>query len=134
MRVPHATTSAALVRHEISADLALRGIAPDSIDEVVLVASELVGNAVRHTHSASDTGLTVDWALDDAGVTVQVADPSPAAPTPRTAGATETGGRGMHIVEALADHWGVRPTDGGKRVWAHIPVRHVQREPALSGR
>jgi anti-sigma regulatory factor (Ser/Thr protein kinase) len=134
MRVPHATTSAALVRHELSADLALRGIDPDSIDEVVLVASELVGNAVRHTHSVNGTGLAVDWALDDAGVTVQVADPSPAAPAPRDAADTEAGGRGLHIVEALADDWGVRPTDGGKRVWAHIPVRHAQREPALSGR
>ena len=134
MRVPHATTSAALVRHELSADLALRGIDPDSIDEVVLVASELVGNAVRHTHGANGNGLAVDWTLDEAGVTVQVADPSPAAPAPRDPADTEASGRGLHIVQALADDWGVRPTDGGKRVWAHIPIRTGRGEPAMSGR
>jgi len=134
MRVPHATTSAALVRHELSADLALRGIAPDSIDEVVLVASELVGNAVRHTHSANGTGVGVDWALDDAGVTIWVSDTSPAAPAPREPTASEPGGRGLHIVQALSDNWGVRRTDGGKRVWAHVPVRLLRGEPAMSGR
>jgi anti-sigma regulatory factor (Ser/Thr protein kinase) len=134
MQVPHATTSAALVRHEISADLALHGIDPASIEEVVLVASELVGNAVRHTHSANGTGLGVDWSLDDAGVTVQVSDPSAAEPAPRSPDESESGGRGLRIVEALADHWGVRPTDGGKRVWAHVPVRHGRDDPALSGR
>lgn len=134
MRVPHATTSAALVRHELSADLALHGIDPDSIAEIVLVASELVGNAVRHTHSVNGTGLAVDWALDDVGVTVQVADPSSAVPAPRAPGETEAGGRGLHIVEALADDWGVRPTDGGKRVWAHIPVRAASGHAVPSGR
>jgi anti-sigma regulatory factor (Ser/Thr protein kinase) len=131
--VPHATTSAALVRHELSADLALRGIDPDSIDMVVLVASELVGNAVRHTPTA-DGGLVVDWTIDGGGVTVQVADPSPAAPAPRDPADTEPGGRGLRIVQALADDWGVRPTDGGKRVWAHVPVRAARRLPAMSGR
>lgn len=127
MRVPHATASAALVRHELSADLALRGIDPDSIAEVALVASELVGNAVRHTHSSNGCGLGVDWALDDAGVTVQVSDPSATAPAPRRPSANEPGGRGLHIVAALADDWGVRPDDGGKRVWAHVPVRQAAR-------
>jgi anti-sigma regulatory factor (Ser/Thr protein kinase) len=134
MQVPHVTTSAALVRHELSADLALRGIDPESIEEVVLVASELVGNAVRHTHSANSSALGVDWSLDDAGVTIQVSDPSAVAPTPRSPRETESGGRGLRIVEALADHWGVRPTDGGKRVWAHVPVRHTSGESALSAR
>ncbi|HEU5005869.1 MAG TPA: ATP-binding protein [Jatrophihabitantaceae bacterium] len=134
MQVPHATTSAALVRHELSADLALHGIAPESIEEVVLVASELVGNAVRHTHSPEGTGVGVDWALDDAGVTIWVSDTSPAAPAPRNPAPNETGGRGLHIVQALTDNWGVRLTNGGKRVWAHVPVRLVRGEPAMSGR
>jgi anti-sigma regulatory factor (Ser/Thr protein kinase) len=129
VRVPHDTHSAALVRHELSAELALRGIDPESIDEVVLVASELVGNAVRHTMAVDGCGLGVDWSLDDEGVTVQVSDSSTTPPAPRTPSDSEPGGRGMHIVEALADDWGVRPAASGKWVWAHIPVRH----PAASG-
>lgn len=125
MRVPHDTHSAALVRHELGAELALRGVDPQSIDAVVLVASELVGNAVRHTTAADGVGLAVDWALDDRGITVQVCDPSPVPPAPRNPSTTEPGGRGLRIVEALADDWGVRPTSDGKRVWAHVPVRHL---------
>ena len=76
MRVPHATDSAALVRHELSADLALHGVPAECIDEVVLVASELIGNAVRHTMAVDGLGLAVEWSVDPDGVTVQVSDPS----------------------------------------------------------
>ena len=122
MRVPHATDSAALVRHELSADLALHGVPPECIDEVVLVASELVGNAVRHTMAVDGLGLAVEWSVDPDGVTVQVSDPSSVPPAPRTPSTTEPGGRGLWIVEALADDWGVRREGAGKRVWAHVPL------------
>ena len=50
--------------------------------------------------------------------------PPPAVPpAPRTPATTEPGGRGLQIVEALADDWGVRREGAGKRVWAHVP-RH----------
>lgn len=129
MQVPHATNSAALVRRELSADLASHGIDAESIDEVVLVASELVGNAVRHTHAVEGIDVGVDWTLADDAVTVQVSDPSAVAPTRRDPSATEPGGRGLQIVAALSDDWGVRPSGHGKRVWAHVPVRHA----ALAG-
>jgi two-component sensor histidine kinase len=122
MRVPLATASAALVRHRISADLAAHGVSPDSIDEVILVASELIGNAVRHTRPSGGQDLGVDWTLDPAGVTVQVSDFSPALPAPRRPDATETSGRGLRVVDALCDDWGTRATGAGKQVWAHLPA------------
>jgi len=34
----------------------------------------------------------------------------------------ETSGRGLLIVDALAERWGVRPRDPGKTVWAHLAI------------
>ena len=37
--------------------------------------------------------------------------------------APEVGGRGLRIVEALAERWGSDPLDAGKVVWAELPCR-----------
>jgi two-component sensor histidine kinase len=89
---------------------------------IILVASELVGNAVLHSNSAQSTVLEVNWDVDDTGVTVCVADSSTKLPRRREAQDDEVGGRGLAIIDAVADVWGVdcRPT--GKQVWAHVPV------------
>lgn len=120
MQVRHEPSSAALVRSRLSEDLVSQGIDTDSIDEVVLVASELVGNAVRHTPPGP---LDITWDIDPGGVTVRVADPSSTLPTLRAPLETEPGGRGLTIVAAVSDDWGAYPLGSGKRVWAHVPVR-----------
>lgn len=126
MLVRHEPSSAAVVRRTLAADLAGRGIDADSIDEIVLVASELVGNAVRHTTApAAAQPLDVTWTVDAAGVTVWVADPSTDVPRPRVPGNSEPGGRGLTIIAAVADDWGVKRLASGKRVWAHVPVGRV---------
>jgi anti-sigma regulatory factor (Ser/Thr protein kinase) len=122
MQVRHEPSSAALVRRRLRAELAREGIDADSIDEVVLVASELVGNAVRHTPTGP---LEVTWEIDADGVTVRVADPSSILPTLRTPLDSEPRGRGLTIVAAVSDDWGAYPLGSGKRVWAHVPVRRA---------
>jgi serine/threonine-protein kinase RsbW len=121
--VRHEPMSAALIRHRIAEDLNDHGISPDSIDEVVLVASELVGNAIRHAQPSASGTITVSWDVDDSGVTIRVADASDESPRPRIASADEPGGRGLTIVEAMADDWGYQRSQHGKEVWAHVPVR-----------
>lgn len=125
IQVRHEPTSAGLVRRRIGADLAERGIEPESIDEVVLVISELVGNAVRHTPMDAADPLAVRWELDSDGVLVEVTDASTEPPRPRTPGSDEPSGRGLQIVAAMADDWGVVPLHSGKRVWAHVPVHRA---------
>ncbi len=122
LAVRHDPASAALVRRAIAADLAERHIPAAAAQDVVLVASELVGNAVVHARAGSGDQLAVTWQVVPGAVTVEVGDPSPELPQLRTASDSATGGRGLHIVEAIADAWGVRRTSHGKQVWARVPV------------
>jgi two-component sensor histidine kinase len=120
----HEPASAALVRHRIAADLTTSGVSSDSVDEVALVVSELVGNAIRHARPSAAGTLQVDWDIDDtSGLIVRVADPSDATPQPRTPTADEPGGRGLAIVAAVAEEWGYRRSERGKEVWARVPIR-----------
>lgn len=87
-------------------------------DDVVLVADELVGNAVEHAGTALDVSLDVhDW-----GVAVQVRDcgeDTTAVPgKPPAAGEDDEGGRGLFLVDVLASAWGVQRDEKGKRVIA----------------
>ena len=122
LAVRHDPTSAALVRHSIADDLAGNGIDSDSIDDVVLVASELVGNAVTHASAGFERGLDVTWDVERDAVVIRVLDGSPDLPRQRSTDATATSGRGLTIVAALADDWGVRRNEHGKQVWARIAI------------
>jgi anti-sigma regulatory factor (Ser/Thr protein kinase) len=129
--VLHETTSAALVRHQLQEDLTGHGVAEAAQDEVVLVASELVGNAIRHTAVAASGRLEIQWDFDPTGVVVSVSDASPEYPQRRRAAPDALTGRGLTIIEALSDDWGVVPTRTGKRVWAHIPTRGASQPDTL---
>lgn len=123
MRVRHEPASAALVRHGLAADLLAHGVPPESVDEAVLVASELVGNAIRHAPVEQDH-LDVHWSVDGETMTISVADRAPGRPRLRNAGIDEPSGRGLAIVDALSQEWGVDDADGdGKRVWARLALR-----------
>jgi anti-sigma regulatory factor (Ser/Thr protein kinase) len=122
LAVRHDPTSAALVRRSIANDLAGNGIDDDSIDDVVLVASELVGNAVIHAPARLDSGLNVTWEVEPDAVVVRVLDGSPDLPRQRSTNDNETGGRGLTIVAALAADWGVRRNARGKQVWARVAI------------
>jgi PAS domain S-box-containing protein len=87
---------------------------PDTRDTVVLLTSELLTNAVRHGRAGA-VRLRLLGFHDR--VTVEVTDRSTREPRIRTAGVYDESGRGLMLVEALAQAWGTRPTSGGKTVW-----------------
>jgi anti-sigma regulatory factor (Ser/Thr protein kinase) len=124
LAVAYEPASAARVRHSITDDLVSEQVTPDSIDDVVLVASELVGNAVLHAPAGVSSALDVMWDIEPDAVVVQVLDGSPELPRQRSTNENETGGRGLRIVAALASDWGVRRSAGGKQVWARVPIAH----------
>ena len=121
--VRHDSASAAFVRRQLADDLTQYDLSSDVIDDVILVASELVGNAVRHTSVSRSGTLDVSWDVDATGVRVCVADPSSTKPRTRVASPGATSGRGLRIVDAVSDDWGVECAAHGKRVWAHVPAR-----------
>jgi anti-sigma regulatory factor (Ser/Thr protein kinase) len=87
----------------------------DRLDDVLLVFSELVTNAVIHAGSAESVLVR----LDEAAVTVVVVDASPSSPQMRTGG-DASGGFGLRIVDQLATEWGWEQAGTGKQVWATV--------------
>ena len=83
-----------------------------------LIATELVANVVRHAHTTME--FTV--ALRDGRLSVTVRDGSRRLPHPATPDRSDPGGRGLHLIRALTDAWGVMPTTDGKVVWTRLPT------------
>ncbi len=123
MLVRQSAASVAAVRRSIAADLMHSGVDEDCVHDVTLVASELVGNAVRHADLAPEDELGISWTLSATNVTVSVADGSDREPHLRLVSAEEPSGRGLAIVDQLASTWGVEYLQRGKRVWARVPIR-----------
>lgn len=108
-----ASVQAASQARHVVRDLLRQGHRPDLVDTACLLTSELVTNAVVHAGAAVE--LVVD--LDRARLAVEVIDASEVGPTPREAQPLDTGGRGLAMVEHLADAWGVTEVVPGKSVW-----------------
>jgi anti-sigma regulatory factor (Ser/Thr protein kinase) len=90
-----------------------------ALDTAELLTSELVTNAVVHVGSSSELVITTM----DGGVRVEVTDHDGRLPAIETAGADATHGRGLAIVDALADAWGVDGrADNGKTVWFELSL------------
>ncbi|CAL9551861.1 ATP-binding protein [Streptomyces sp. enrichment culture] len=106
--------------------LAGSGIRADEplAETLVLLVSELVTNAVVHTGRSAVLRLvlpgTVAGEAEEATVRLEVDDASDRAPVPRCAGGEATGGRGLALVDGLADRWGWSREGTGKRIWCEL--------------
>lgn len=101
---------------------------PDRLaDEVVVVVSELVTNAV--VHAGTDVDLVCRLEPDSGSCVVEVSDRHPSRAPARHTGDTDGDvpeyGRGLRLVTALADEWGVTYRTGAKTVWARLPVHRA---------
>jgi len=89
----------------------------DITDDVLLVITELVNNAVTHAHTSCELRLSVS----PVALRIEVIDEGPGTPDPLPPSATRNHGRGLHLVDALTAAWGFEPIDtGGKMVWAEL--------------
>ncbi|SHI13039.1 PAS domain S-box-containing protein [Streptomyces sp. 3214.6] len=77
-----------------------------------LLASELVGNVVRHAKGPARLRL-----LQDVNLICEVFDGSLTMPRIRRATDTDEGGRGLQLITALSQRWGTRYTKKGKCIW-----------------
>ncbi|MDH6132461.1 serine phosphatase RsbU (regulator of sigma subunit)/anti-sigma regulatory factor (Ser/Thr protein kinase) [Kitasatospora sp. MAA4] len=108
------------LRGELRDALRRWGVA-ELIDTAELLASELVTNAIRHTDR--DAMFTARLYREDGReprLRIEVEDESDLWPQRRTPGEQASSGRGLMLVEALADAWGVEPRGSGKRMWFEL--------------
>lgn len=101
------------IRGRLSADLDTH-----TLVDVLLVVGELVGNAYIHTTSPRELRVR----RSDVGVLVEVSDGDVQHPQEMDSSDDRWGGRGIQVLIELATSWGVRLEDGGKVVWALLPL------------
>ncbi|RPK60882.1 hypothetical protein EES43_16655 [Streptomyces sp. ADI96-02] len=108
-------------------------------ETLILLISELVTNAVVHTGCPAVLRMLFGAAGGSCGtVRVEVADASDRPPLQRHAAGEDTNGRGLELVDGLADRWGWQPEGAGKRIWCEIdrggPAAFPARqEPSVTG-
>ncbi|GAA4907440.1 anti-sigma regulatory factor (Ser/Thr protein kinase) [Nonomuraea thailandensis] len=114
--LPPEARSVAYARRLTRATLAGWGVTPETIDDATLVVSELVTNAVTHARPP----ITLSLTRKPGGLRAEITDHGALAPlVPRRAGEAATGGRGLGLVDELADRWNVEVNGerGCKTVW-----------------
>ncbi len=129
MRLPGQPSGAADARRFVRATLLAWGMAQRG-DSLVLVADELLTNAIKH--AATDIELRL--CRLSGRLVIEVRDEDARLPRLATAARYDERHRGLLIVQRLASRWGVRPVGKGKVVWAEIddpPVAAA--EPVVAG-
>jgi anti-sigma regulatory factor (Ser/Thr protein kinase) len=91
----------------------------ETLDAVELMVSELATNCVQHAES--DFEIAVDVSKPE--IRIEARDTGEGRPAPRSPTPSEPTGRGLRIVEAMSDSWGVVPGARGKTVWFTITRR-----------
>jgi anti-sigma regulatory factor (Ser/Thr protein kinase) len=94
-------------------------------DDILLLVTELVTNAVQHGEVDPDRSVSVGIHQSSEHVRVEVVDAGPGfhpdAPLPRG----PAGGWGLYLVERIADRWGVLPAASGSCVWFELVDPHT---------
>ncbi|MFC7258848.1 ATP-binding protein [Streptomyces lutosisoli] len=96
---------------------------PDEVTETAaLLLSELMTNAYRHAKVSPGREIRARCDLDADRLRVSVTDANDSLPEPRQAAPGDESGRGLTLVDALADKWGAGPREGGigKTVWFEL--------------
>jgi anti-sigma regulatory factor (Ser/Thr protein kinase) len=121
--VRHDPHSAALVRHSVHEAMTSSGADLDDAYEMALIASELIGNAIRHAPPLPSGHIAVEWTFVDGVVTIAVTDGGTRGKVGiHDAHPDEVCGRGLAIVAATADAWGVRYGRASTTIWASRPI------------
>lgn len=99
------------------------GVPSWAVDDAVLIVSELVTNAVLHVREEAALGLELQ--LSDTNLRISLSDGSAVRPLAREAARHDENGRGMAIVTALSERWGVEDHHGGKRIWFEVDLQRT---------
>ncbi|MGP9019895.1 SpoIIE family protein phosphatase [Streptomyces sp. BR1] len=105
----------------------------DQIDSAVLMVSEMVTNVLVHTDGDALLVAEATGAPGTRRLRVEVADASDDLPHKRRPGEMASSGRGLVLMEMLAERWGVDPRGEGKSIWFEIYEGEASGEPGASG-
>jgi anti-sigma regulatory factor (Ser/Thr protein kinase) len=111
----------------------LRGIlqdwnSPDAADAAVLLVSELLTNVLLHTDQEGALLAELSGTPGERRLRIEVSDGSDELPHRRSPGEMASNGRGLVLLDLLADRWGVRPSGEGKIVWFEMNEKHEKDE------
>ncbi|MFM9452313.1 ATP-binding protein [Streptomyces europaeiscabiei] len=103
-------------------------------DDVALAAAELLTNAVKHGCRGVPSGtreVTLTAWYTATRLRVAVTDPSTEVPRRRSASTDCEDGRGLRLVDEVADRWGAttEPDGSGKTVWLELAAPRGRRAP-----
>jgi anti-sigma regulatory factor (Ser/Thr protein kinase) len=115
--LPGVNQSARHVRHHVRRVLRRWGAPADVVDVAVMVADEIVVNALIH----GEPPIRLNLRQVPHQLVVEVADGNPQLPRHQNADTDAERGRGLRIVAEMTSRWGSRTTTTGKVVWAEIP-------------
>lgn len=132
MAVPHGPAGVGEARHRMRDELYRSGVSESVVDDAVLILSELLSNACRYGRplgraERGEGDVLAAWRVDSSGgLRVEVTDGGgPTRPVPSTPSVTARGGRGLNIISALAQDWGVRDSATGEvTVWVVVTEGH----------
>ncbi|MFW6694126.1 ATP-binding protein [Streptomyces sp. MAR4 CNX-425] len=118
VRLPSRPESAAVARRLAEAVVVGHwGMSPRFAELAVLLVSELVGNAVRHTGART---FALRMSRRRRGIRIEVRDPSRALPCLMPVRDMDTSGRGLFLIDQVADRWGVDLLPRGKCTWVEL--------------
>ncbi len=120
--LPFVPASVRAARQLLAADAASAGVHEPERADALVVVSELVGNALRHARPLDGGTVRVMWRVLPEEVEVAVADGgSPTAPRADRPPFAALSGRGLGIVDALSETWGVEGAGTDYQlVWAVV--------------
>ncbi len=118
LQLPHTTQSVRRARRTIAAFLDPTEVPGAVVEDVLLLVSELVTNAVVHAGSPAVVRLDADLERIKVAVADREAEKKPSIREPDP---SSSSGRGVLLVDRLAARWGVEPQCTGKVVWFELP-------------
>jgi anti-sigma regulatory factor (Ser/Thr protein kinase) len=98
---------------------ALQDQSSDVLEAAELMVSELATNCVQHARTPFELVISDEQRQ----IRVEVRDTGGGRPVPRSPTPAERTGRGLRIVEAMSDAWGIDPSSCGKTVWFTLAPR-----------
>jgi anti-sigma regulatory factor (Ser/Thr protein kinase) len=105
----------------------------DHVDSAVLLASEMLANVLMHTDADATLVAQITGTRTSRRLRVEVTDSDDALPHRRDPGEMASSGRGLLLIEQLAQTWGVDPRGDGKTIWfeLHEPAPEPELGPGL---